>query len=89
MLPIRRIVCPLDFSEPSQKALHAAIELATEFRAELVLVHVIPPVAPGIPADPTYAFAGTDGMRRQCGPTLKNSLPARLKTCPRDSTAAR
>jgi len=60
MLPFRRIVCPLDFSEPSQKALQAGIEIAVQFRAELVFVHVIAPAAPGIPADPAYAFAGSE-----------------------------
>ena len=58
MLPFRRILCPLDFSEPSQKALQAAVEMAGQFRSELVLVHVVPPAAAGIPADPTFAFAG-------------------------------
>jgi nucleotide-binding universal stress UspA family protein len=58
VLPFRRILCPLDFSEPSKKALEAAIELAGQFRSELVLVHVVPPAAPGIPADPMFAFAG-------------------------------
>jgi universal stress protein A len=60
MLPFHRILCPLDFSESSQKALQTATEIARQFRAELVLVHVIPPATPGIPADPTYAFTGTE-----------------------------
>lgn len=60
MLPFRRVLCPLDFSEPSHNAVKAAIEIAVQFRAELVFVHVIPPAAPGIPADPTYAFTGTE-----------------------------
>jgi nucleotide-binding universal stress UspA family protein len=64
MLPLSRIVCPLDFSEPSQKALQTAIEFAVQFRAELILVHVIAPAAPGIPADPTYAFAGTEAYEK-------------------------
>jgi universal stress protein A len=60
VLPIRTILCPLDFSEPSNKALQSAIELAAQFRAALVLVHVIPTAVPGVPADPAYAFAGTE-----------------------------
>lgn len=48
MLPIRRIVCPTDFSEPSYEALRAANELAHHFAAEIILVHVVapPPVIP-------------------------------------------
>jgi nucleotide-binding universal stress UspA family protein len=50
----------VDFSDPSNKALDAAVELANQFHAEIVLVHVIPPAVPGIPADPAYAFAGAE-----------------------------
>jgi nucleotide-binding universal stress UspA family protein len=44
MLPFRKILCPIDFSEPSSAALDAADELAVQFGAELGLVHVVPPV---------------------------------------------
>jgi len=44
MLPIRTIVCPTDFSEPSYEALKVADELASHFSAELVLIHVVAPV---------------------------------------------
>lgn len=36
----RRICCPVDFSEPSRRALEKAIEVARVFGAELLLVHV-------------------------------------------------
>jgi len=54
MLPIKKICCPTDFSEPSQEALRSACELAAHFGAELVLVHVVTPI-PVIPIhdDPT------------------------------------
>ena len=60
MLPIRTVLCPLDFSEPSDKAFQIGIEIAAHFQAELVLVHVIPDAIPGIPADPTFAFSGPE-----------------------------
>jgi nucleotide-binding universal stress UspA family protein len=44
MLPLRKILCPTDFSEPSYEALQVALELATTFSAELCLVHVVPEV---------------------------------------------
>ena len=44
MLPLQRILCPTDFSEPAGQALKAAIELAQHFSAVLLLVHVVPPV---------------------------------------------
>lgn len=41
MLPIKKILCPIDFSDPSYRALDAAVELATEFGADLRLVNVV------------------------------------------------
>jgi nucleotide-binding universal stress UspA family protein len=42
---IHKIVVPIDFSETSLKALPYALEFAKRFRAEVVLVHVVEPVA--------------------------------------------
>jgi universal stress protein A len=47
MLPIKKIICPTDFSDPSFKAMEAAVELAKHFSSELVIIHVVPPV-PGL-----------------------------------------
>jgi nucleotide-binding universal stress UspA family protein len=44
VLPVRKIVCPIDFSEPSYAALKTAGELARHFGAFLDVIHVIPPV---------------------------------------------
>ena len=41
ILPIKKILCPTDFSEPSYEGLKAGNELANFFSAELVLVFVI------------------------------------------------
>ncbi len=40
MLPIKRILCPIDFSEPSYAALEIAAELAGHFEAALDVLHV-------------------------------------------------
>jgi nucleotide-binding universal stress UspA family protein len=37
---VRKILCPVDFSAPSQEALHYAADLAQQFGAELTLLHV-------------------------------------------------
>lgn len=44
MLPVKRILSPIDFSEPSYDALKIAVELARHFAAALDVIHVIPPV---------------------------------------------
>jgi nucleotide-binding universal stress UspA family protein len=41
MLPIQKILCPIDFSEPSYQALDIAAELAAHFGARLVILHVV------------------------------------------------
>jgi nucleotide-binding universal stress UspA family protein len=42
MLPLRNILCPTDFSEPSYEALAVAIEFANHFGATLHIVNVVP-----------------------------------------------
>jgi len=51
MLPFRRILCPIDFSERSIAAIEAASELATHFNAELCILHVVYPT-PTMPLAP-------------------------------------
>jgi nucleotide-binding universal stress UspA family protein len=62
LLPFRKIICPVDFSEPSLEALQAASELATHFQGKLFVMHVVPPVpmpyqpiaAPAPELEPTF-----------------------------------
>jgi nucleotide-binding universal stress UspA family protein len=42
MLPIKNILCPTDFSDPSYEALKVADELAAHFGATLHVVNVVP-----------------------------------------------
>jgi len=42
MLPPKLILSPIDFSDHSGEALKTSAELATQFKAELLLVHVVP-----------------------------------------------
>ncbi len=44
MLPVKKIICPTDFSEHSCEAVKAANELASLFVAELILVHIVKPI---------------------------------------------
>ena len=46
MKPIKLIVAPIDFSEPSQEALETAADLAARYGAELLLVHVVAVILP-------------------------------------------
>lgn len=40
MVRVRKVLCPIDFSEPSAEALHFAVALARRFDATLTLVNV-------------------------------------------------
>jgi len=44
MLPLKKILCPTDFSEPSFKALRTAGELAEQYDAQLYVLHVVDPI---------------------------------------------
>lgn len=56
MLPFKKILCPTDFSKPSLTALQDAGELALHFTAELLVIHVIPPVPAQYPyPDPMFS----------------------------------
>jgi nucleotide-binding universal stress UspA family protein len=52
MLPPKLILSPIDFSDPSHEALNTAADLASQFGAELLLVHVVP-MLPRLPSPAT------------------------------------
>jgi nucleotide-binding universal stress UspA family protein len=58
MLPFRRILVTTDFSEISLEALPVAVEIASHFSAELLLVHVLPVDTPTPWDIPPYADFG-------------------------------
>ncbi len=56
MLTFRKILCPSDFSDASRLAIDAAVDIASQYHAELRLVHVVP-VVPLLPPDPNFVLA--------------------------------
>lgn len=63
-MKVSKILVPVDFSRHSLKALAYAIDFAEPFAAEVVVLHVVEPVAYATPAD-LYA-----GMATQLGNLL-------------------
>lgn len=61
MVGLRRILVPVDFSEPSLRAVPYALSFARQFKAELILVHIVEQIVyPGdwmIPPFPSGDFA--------------------------------
>jgi universal stress protein A len=56
MFPLKTILCPTDFSDPSLLALNAANELARMSGAEIILVHVVSPLPVIPPPDAMATF---------------------------------
>lgn len=52
MLPPKVIMSPIDFSEHSEEALNAAVDLGACFHSEICLVHVVPAI-PKLPSPST------------------------------------
>jgi nucleotide-binding universal stress UspA family protein len=44
MIEIKRILCPTDFSEASMAALPYAVDIARLFKAQVFVIHVVPPL---------------------------------------------
>jgi nucleotide-binding universal stress UspA family protein len=71
---LRRILVPLDFSEPSQQALRYAHVFAEQFGASLTLVHVIEPMV--YPAELGYVPIVPDDLEEKRMEELKGRLKA-------------
>lgn len=53
MFPLKKILCPTDFSEPARLAIDVACELAARFRARLLVLHAVSPLA-ALPQPDTF-----------------------------------
>lgn len=56
MVEIKRVLCPVDFSDFSRHALDHAVAVARWYGAAVTAVHVIPPVASMIPSGDTGLY---------------------------------
>jgi len=90
MLPFKKIMCPTDFSDPSNLALENAIELAEHFSSELLLVHVLAPlsVAPTMTGHSAISFSDIMNEMRTSTDNLlnhmvENKIPVHIRAQPR------
>ncbi|MEJ2222267.1 MAG: universal stress protein [Desulfobacterales bacterium] len=74
MLPIKKIVCPTDFSDPSYEGLKVAREFAEHFSAELILVNVIfpGPIVPGVAEPGFHIPAALEAMQETAEKNLQD-----------------
>ena len=74
MLPIKKIVCPTDFSDPSYEGLKVAREFAEHFSAELILANVIfpGPIVPGVAEPGFHIPAALEAMQETAEKKLQD-----------------
>ena len=89
MFPLKKILCPTDFSDPSLLAINAATELAGISGAEIILIHAVSPlpVSPQPPVDmqafDTAAYleqmltSGRESMQRLIKEKIPDEVPSR------------
>lgn len=78
MLPLKKILCPTDFSEASFQGIAAANELGVHFGAEILLVHVVAPV-PVVAASPGGASFNIAAYQEELVASSKRRLAGMQK----------
>lgn len=78
MLPLRRILCPTDFTEQSYEALKVANEFASHFSAALIVVYVVPVVIDIPTSADFFVPSDLETMEAHAKETLQNVVKKRL-----------
>ena len=92
MIEIKRILCPIDFSDHSRRALDHAVAMARWYNSTITLLHaysVVPVAAyaPGTPVYPAIALTPTDvealltSMRHFAEDEAGSGSPIQYETC--------
>jgi nucleotide-binding universal stress UspA family protein len=74
MPDIRRILCPIDFSEFSVKAYHHALSLAGHYQAQLVAQHIVE-----LWQHPSVGFAASAGLYEEFSQALREKAKEQLQ----------
>jgi nucleotide-binding universal stress UspA family protein len=78
MIAIKKILCPVDFFPASEAAVAYAAGLASNYDAQLHLLHVIGPVVSTAMEFPAYSLDVTEPLEESCRREL-NKLEARVR----------
>jgi len=79
ILPISKILCPADFSDPSYEGLKAVVEFARHFEAALTVIHAVNPM-PIMPGSFPSAGGYLQTVLKEIEESAKNSLQTILQT---------
>jgi nucleotide-binding universal stress UspA family protein len=75
MIGIKKILVPVDFSEPSKTAVNYGLSLALQFNASLVLTHIVPSSTAFAYTFPTESFAFEKEQVQQAKSMLPTLIP--------------
>jgi len=83
MSPFKKILAPIDFSDPSRHALHCAADMARRYSAPLTVLHVWDAPYFSVPEsfllyDPSKLPEWTAGLERQLEPIQRELLAANV-----------
>src|SRR5436190_21461437 len=73
-IQLKSVLVPVDFSSPSQKALHYAISFAEQFGATLTLLYVVEPAV--YPTELGYVPAEIDALYQSMHESAREKLAA-------------
>jgi nucleotide-binding universal stress UspA family protein len=76
MISLKRILVPVDFSEPARKAVTYGLTLAEQFNADLVLAHIVPESSPVLYAVPTQLLGVEKERYTTAARDIGNLVPA-------------
>lgn len=84
-LRLKKILVPVDFSDPSRKALEYAVSLAEEFKGEIILINVEAPY-PILPEMPSATAQLTELLQKEAAARLEK-WRAQIKDVPSRAVA--
>jgi nucleotide-binding universal stress UspA family protein len=76
MMPPKAILVPIDFSEPSKKAVTYGLTLAHQFQAKLIVAHIVPESSALVYAFPTETSRIENEQEARARVEIANIVPA-------------
>jgi nucleotide-binding universal stress UspA family protein len=76
MIQFKKILVPVDFSEPSKKAVTYGLTLATRFKAKLIVAHIVPESSALTYAFPTDTLEVEKQQRDKASREIQKLVPA-------------
>jgi nucleotide-binding universal stress UspA family protein len=89
MKPIKNILVPVDFSDPSNKALQYALALARQFDSRVLLAHIVADPALATPTFPTESHAFAYALYEAATKDIQKLIPASDKMAKQVETIVR